>query len=683
MDPTQLSLLKRKPAPTTDLATLLRERFGHPAFRPYQEEVCRAAAEGADALLVMPTGSGKSLCYQLPGVARGGTTLVISPLIALMEDQTSKLKDKGFAAEAIHSGRGRDLSRAACRAYLDGALDFLTIAPERLSVPGFPEMLAKRPPTLVAVDEAHCISHWGHDFRPDYRLLKDRLPLLRPAPVLALTATATVRVQKDIVEQLGIPGAQRFIRGFRRDNLAIEAIDRPRAEREADLLAMLAPAERRPAIVYVPSRKMAEEIAQVLGEHFKTAPYHAGLDPASRSKAQEGFLAGALEVIVATIAFGMGVDKPNIRTVVHMALPSSVEGYYQEIGRAGRDGKPSRALLLYSWGDRKIHESFLERDYPPTSTLSQVLSAVPKAGIAREDLLKGCGLDEETAETALQKLYSHGGVRVDAEDVVHPGKDGWKPSYEAIRRYRAQQLDEVLEFAQSGDCRMARLVRYFGDTRDARPCGHCDACQPKGCVGRRFREPTSRERGWAERILEELQRYEGLSTGNLYKNVFPREELDRKGYERMLDALARAKAVTLTEDTFDKEGETIRFRRVRLGALGCGALSALLLEGGAPDSSAAPVKAVAPTRRKAAQKAEEESAAPSLIDQALVARLKAWRKVQSKSMGVPAFVVLSDRTLLAIAARRPMNAEELARLKGVGKRFVDRYGATVLKLLAG
>src|SRR5207245_2507524 len=209
------------------LGGLLHSAFGFSSFRPNQEAVCRAAVEGKDVLLVMPTGSGKSLCYQLPGIARGGATLVISPLIALMEDQVAKLKELGFAVEQIHSGRDRAESRQACIDYLNGRLQFLFIAPERLRVAGFPEMLAKRKPSLVAIDEAHCISQWGHDFRPDYRMLRQHLPALRPAPVIALTATATPIVQNDIVTQLELDAPARLIQGFRRENLAVEVVEAP------------------------------------------------------------------------------------------------------------------------------------------------------------------------------------------------------------------------------------------------------------------------------------------------------------------------------------------------------------------------------------------------------------------------------------------------------------------------
>ena len=272
------------------LTELLQTAFGFPSFRTSQEAVCEAVIGGRDVLLVMPTGAGKSLCYQLPAVARGGTALVISPLIALMEDQVAKLKERNFAVERIHSGRDRAASRQACVDYLNGALQFLFIAPERLRVAGFPEMLAKRKPSLIAIDEAHCISQWGHDFRPDYRMLGQYLPTLRPAPVIALTATATPVVQNDIAVQLDLVRPALFIQGFRRDNLAIEVVEVAPSGRTALTLELLLEEERRPAIVYTPTRAQATSVAAELALHFPCAAYHAGLDAVHRKRVQEGFL---------------------------------------------------------------------------------------------------------------------------------------------------------------------------------------------------------------------------------------------------------------------------------------------------------------------------------------------------------------------------------------------------------
>jgi DNA topoisomerase-3 len=372
--------------------------------------------EGRDVLLVMPTGSGKSLCYQLPGMARGGTTLVISPLIALMEDQVGRLKELGFAVERIHSGRPRADSRRVCFDYLSGKLQFLFIAPERLRVAGFPEMLAKRPLSLIAIDEAHCISQWGHDFRPDYRRLGQHLPHFRPAPVMALTATATPIVQKDIAAQLGLVQPHRFVHGFRRPNIAIEVVEIAPSQRAALTGDLLREDAHRPAIVYVPTRKQAEGLAAELAYSFPTAAYHAGLEARQRQRVQQEFLEGRVEVMVATIAFGMGIDKADIRTVIHTALPGSLEAYYQEMGRAGRDGKPSRAILMHSYADRHTHDFFFERDYPDVAVLNDIFSQLRAEPQTKASLQRQVLLDEEIFEKALEALDSwRGGDRLRRE----------------------------------------------------------------------------------------------------------------------------------------------------------------------------------------------------------------------------------------------------------------------------
>ena len=346
----------------TDLSlhSLLKRHFGYDAFRPRQEAIIANALAGRHSLVIMPTGGGKSLCYQLPALAMGGLTLVVSPLIALMQDQVDALRANGIAAAFINSSLDSRAAAAAERQAQDGRVSLLYVAPERVSMPGFRRFLQTLDLRLIAIDEAHCISEWGHDFRPDYRTLSDLRTLFPDTPLMALTATATARVRQDIVDHLRLGDAPQFVSGFDRPNLTY--IVRPRPGTPAALAELLDERRGQPAIVYCFSRKDTEELAEYLttGGH-PTVAYHAGLDANTRRRAQERFIDGAVPVVAATIAFGMGIDKPDIRLVVHYALPKSVEGYYQETGRAGRDGRPSDCILFFSPGDRAKQEFFIQR----------------------------------------------------------------------------------------------------------------------------------------------------------------------------------------------------------------------------------------------------------------------------------------------------------------------------------
>jgi RecQ family ATP-dependent DNA helicase len=698
---------------STVLGELLRSVFGFARFRANQLAVCEAAVAGRDLLLVMPTGAGKSLCYQLPAIARGGTALVISPLIALMEDQAAKLAALGLRVARVHSGLERGVARQACVDFLQGSLQFLFIAPERLRVPGFVEMLAKRKLALIAIDEAHCISQWGHDFRPDYRMLGQHLPALHSgvhlAPVLALTATATPTVQADIIAQLGMVNPARFIHGFRRGNLAIEVVEVPVPERSRAICGLLADPGRRPAIVYATSRKQAERLAEELSlaepvRRIPAAAYHAGLDAETRERVQTAFQAGELEVVVATIAFGMGIDKADIRTVIHAGLPATLEGYYQEIGRAGRDGAMSRTYLMHSYADQRTHGFFLNRDYPPVEHLNQVYRALTEEPRPVDELRASSKLGEEEFDKALEKLEIHGGARMDFGGRITLGGMGWKKTYTIQAQYRAEQFEKVLRFTTSSECRMAALVRHFGDVADAsRSCEVCDVCDPAGAVLRLFRRPTAMEREIVQAIAGELRGVEYKAAGTLQRSLDLISRLSRNDFDKLLDAMVRAGLIGIEEAEFEKDGEVIRFRKVRLTAAGlelraaaqvdllisdgvveefAGRLAPLAKKKAAKAVPAGPAKAIgAGVGSVGAHKAvPAEPAQLSAEGEALAGRIRVWRAAEAKRLRVPAYVVLHDRTVQALAEARPGNPRQLLEIDGIGPAKVERFGEAILEL---
>ena len=681
-----------KAANTTSLTELLQTAFGHTSFRANQEAVCRAAVEGEDLLLVMPTGSGKSLCYQLPAIARGGTALVVSPLIALIEDQCAKLIAQGFSVARIHSGLDRAVSRQACVDYLNGSLQFLFIAPERLRVPGFPEMLAKRKPALIAIDEAHCISQWGHDFRPDYRMLGQYLPALRPAPVVALTATATPAVQRDILTQLGLTSARKFIHGFRRTNLAIEVTEVPVPLRGDLICELLKDPARRPAIIYAPARKTSEALAAQLSKICPTSAYHAGLPSEVRESVQQNFQSGQLDCVVATIAFGMGIDKADVRTVIHAALPSTLEGYYQEIGRAGRDGNPSRAILMHSYADIRTHDFFLKRDYPPIDTVQQVYKALTNDPQPLDEIRAGLNLDEETFSKAIEKLFIHGGAAVDYNNNATRGDHRWTTPYTRQSDYRRNQLELVQKFVDGHQCRMAALVLHFGDTKDGQTrCGLCDFCSPGESSAQQYGAASKVDLDRMQAILDALRSVPGLSIGRLLTELSgraPGPNLTRKELDVYLSVLAKAELVTVEDAEWIKDGETILFRRVSLASDGREPEIALSRNLQMPQASAR--SATKPSRKSSVkEKSPKQPAArtiattPEELSQAaqqLEQALKGWRTAIAKKLGMPPFVVLHDKTLRAIAHAKPTTPNQLQEISGMGPAKVDKYGPQILEI---
>ena len=607
----------------------LRRVFGYPSFRGPQEEIIEHLTGGGDALVLMPTGGGKSLCYQIPALLREGVGVVVSPLIALMQDQVDALLQAGVRAAFLNSSQDYETSSATERRLRNDELDLIYVAPERLLTDRFLALMdhlqERRRLALFAIDEAHCVSQWGHDFRPEYIQLSALHQRYPTVPRIALTATADQLTRQEIITRLGLDAARIFISSFDRPNIRYTVVERDNPRRQLlDFLAasrgsagaLHAGDAAAPAgIVYCLSRKKVDETAAWLNEQGIAAlPYHAGLEAAVRQRHQQRFLREDGIVMVATIAFGMGIDKPDVRFVAHLDLPKSLEAYYQETGRAGRDGEPAEAWMTYGLNDVVIHRMRIDESI---------------AG------------DEQ-------------------------------------KRVERSKLDALLAWCETATCRRALLLKYFSE--EAGPCGNCDTCL----------EPPQL---WDGTVAAQKAMSAALRTGQRFGAGHLIDILRGKATEKV-QQFGHASLPTFGAGTdLDEAGWRSVFRQLlaagllhadaqAYGALRLTDLARPVLKGEATLMLRQQVKRMRGKKPAQAGRRADAGTPASGPESDLFEGLRTWRATLAREQGVPAYVILHDKTLRELAAQRPANLADLLGVPGIGQAKADRYGEALLRLLA-
>ena len=693
-----------------DLLAALKQHFGFPSFFRGQEETILHTLNGDDSIVIMPTGKGKSLCYQLTALLLEGVTVVVSPLIALMKDQVDGLVARGLPATFINSSltwremdhRIRELER--------GSYKLFYVAPERFRSRRFMEALQSRTVSLVAVDEAHCISHWGHDFRPEYLRLGPVLIQFPEARVMALTATATPHVREDILQQLGLgqegrPEPRVLVYGLERPNLRLVVSRTANHQAKLDRVIEILD-EWESGIVYCATRKQTERVHSLLQDAGRKASlYHAGLPDRERQAVQDRFMGKEVPVVVATNAFGMGVDRTDLRFVVHWDLPGSVEAYYQEIGRAGRDGSPALCELLYNYADVRTQEFFLDAANPEPFLLERTWSVLRRSCSREEPRIQSLSawtreISSEASDLSIRTLFSllerselirqepapGGQIAIsllEGGDNVHLGRQA---SYLVEKRRRdGRKLRDILGYVNSTRCRHGYILGYFGDREAASQCANCDRC-------RRFsagetREPTEEEWVVLQKALSCVARMQGrfglvkvlqVLMGSKAQEIVDRG-LDRlstygllKGHGQtylrgILEELIRDGCVRVSSGEYPVVSITPRGRRVMLRE------EAVELSWPTP-----------PRKRPQAKTRTGRSETVDLTyDEALFEKLRSWRTNRAREARIPPYTVLHDATLKLLAAVRPHRLSELESIKGLGPAKIGRYGEELLEIVAG
>ncbi len=595
----------------TTALQILKKTYGYDSFRGQQAEIIEHVASGHHAFVLMPTGSGKSLCYQIPALMRQGVGVIISPLIALMQDQVAALMQLGIRAAAINSSMTAEHIAQTKRAIRKGEIDMVYVAPERLLMEDFLDLLAQSPIALFAIDEAHCVSQWGHDFRPHYVQLSLLAERFANIPRIALTATADAPTRSDIIERLHLKSGKSFLGGFDRPNIhySIAVKDSPKTQ----LLRFIREHHMGDSgIVYCLSRKLVEETATWMQlEGFNALPYHAGMSGETRAENQERFLREDNIIMVATIAFGMGIDKPDVRFVAHMTIPKNIEAYYQETGRAGRDGLPANAMMFYGMSDTAMQRGFIEASNAP----------------------------------------------------------------EAQKRIERHKLGALLGLCEAGRCRRQVMLDYFGDS--CAPCNNCDTC---------LNPPESFDGAIAaQKAISCVHR-----TGQRFGVNYLIEVLLGKSNERM-EGFGHDKLSTFgIGKEFSKNDWQSIFRQLvaqnflSVDVMEHGGLS-ITPQGMAFLKSTDILRLRKPAQAKRAGRMRSEPTAlvaSQDMDQSLFAALRARRLELAKAQNVPPYVIFHDKTLREMATHKPVDADALLQISGVGETKVERYGAQFLKVIA-